>query len=80
MYDMSEYAKQSMEVYKKNPGTTKLRKTLAPCCPDGSLNLADDEIKGQDALYACALAREQLWQALLARPDVINAICLFACK
>ena len=79
-YDMSDYASQSVEMYKKLTGVEKLREASTPFCPEGSLVACDDEVKGEVAPHACAIIMKQLWLARLARPDLVKAINLLACK
>ena len=79
-YDMSDYAHQSVEMYKKLTGVEKLREASTPFCPEGSLVTCDDEVKGEVAPHACAIIMKQLWLARLARPDLVKAINLLACK
>ena len=79
-YDMSDYAEQSFEMYKKLTGVEKLREASTPFCPEGSLVACDDEVRGEVAPHACAIIMKQLWLARLARPDLVKAINFLAYK
>ena len=73
-------ARQTVIMYKKLSGVADLRKASTPCCPEGTLAPADDEIEGEVARHACALIMKQLWLARLARPNLIKAIWDFASR
>ena len=80
IYDMSEYATQSVEIYTKLTGVSKLRQETTPFLPDGSFIPSDNEISGEIAPHACALVMKQLWLARLARPDLIKAINILSSR
>ena len=77
---MSDYAKQSVEMYKQHSGVTKLRHAATPFVPDGSLTLADDDVEGELSKSACAIIMKLLWLARLSRPDLIKPISDLATK
>ena len=79
-YDMSDYAQQSVEMYKKLTGVEKLREASTPFCPEGSLVACDDEVKGEVAPHACAIIMKQLWLARLARPDLVKPLTFLRAK
>ena len=63
IYDMSEYAKQSVEMYTRLTGGSKFKQATTPFLPDGSFTPADDEMAGEIAPHAFAMAIKQLWLA-----------------
>jgi hypothetical protein len=54
-FKMFNYACQSVEMYQKLNGVTKLRSASRPFCPEGSLNFVDDDVRGEVAQHACPL-------------------------
>ena len=79
-YDMSEYAKQSVEMYTKLTSVAKFKQATTPFLPDGSFIPSDHEISGEIAPHACALVVKQLWLARLARPDLIKALNILSSR
>ena len=76
-FDMSDYAKSSVEHYMKAANcASKLRKADTPFAPPGSLPAADDEPSGgQLSGVASSIVMKVLWLARLARPDLMKATC-----
>ena len=60
IYDMSDYTKQSVEMYTKLTGVAKFKQATTPFLPDGSFTPSDDDIAGEIAPHACALMMKQL--------------------
>ena len=79
-YDMSAYAAQTVEMYQKLTGNTKLRAASTPFVPEGSLVAADDELQGEVSPHACAIIMKMLWLARLSRPDLLKPISDLATK
>ena len=66
-FDMEEYCKQAVALYKEITGIDKLRIATTPFVADGALVAADDGIEGQLSGSACKILMKNLWLARLAR-------------
>ena len=80
LFDMSDYAQQTVELYKSITGVSKLKHAATPFPPDGSISVEDEESKGELAPNACRILMKALWLGRLARPDIIKPINDLATK
>ena len=74
VFDMADYAQQTVDLYKSITGVTKLKHAATPFPPEGSITIEDDETKGELAPNACKILMKALWLGRLARPDIIKPI------
>ena len=72
--DMSDYAKQTVELYRSITKTEKIRHASTPFLPDGSITAKDEEERGELAGSAAKILMKALWLARLARPDILRPI------
>ena len=79
-FNMREYVKAACERYAAIPGVKPLKGATTPFCPEGSLTIAEDEVKGELAAEACSVLMKDLWAARLARPDLTKAITCLSSK
>lgn len=80
IFDMADYAQQTVELYKSITGTSKLKHAATPFPPDGSISPEDEESKGELAPNARRILMKALWLGRLARPDIIKPINDLATK
>ena len=80
VFDMADYAQQTVDLYKSITGITKLKHAATPFPPEGSITIEDDETKGELAPNACKILMKALWLGRLARPDIIKPINDLATK
>jgi hypothetical protein len=73
-FNMCDYAKQCCELYSSLPGAKPLKHAPTPFCPDGSLVVDDDDVRGELAGDACKALMKCLWLGRLARPDIVKPI------
>ena len=73
-FDMVDYARQTVDLYKELTGVTTLKHASTPFCPDGSLPEGDNDAQGELAPVACKLLMKALWLGRLARPDIVKPI------
>ncbi|CAE7035956.1 TY5A [Symbiodinium natans] len=74
VFDMYDYAQQTVDLYTGITGTKSLKAAQTPFCPEGSLVPSDDEVTGELAPNACKILMKALWLGRLARPDIIKPI------
>ena len=74
LFDMEDYCRDTVELYKTLSGVTTLKHTLSPNPPEGSLTRADECEKGRLSGEACRVLMKCLWLARLGRPDCQNPI------
>ena len=79
-FNMREYVKAACERYSSIEGVKPLKPASTPFCPEGSLTVADDEVKGEVAKEACSVLMKDLWAARLARLDLTKAITALAAR
>ena len=79
-FDMSDYAQQTVDLYKSIAKVEKLKHASTPFVPDGSITNADEEVKGELAPNACRILMKALWLGRLAWPDIIKLINDLATK
>ena len=79
-FDMSDYAQQTVDLYKSIAKVDKLKHATTPFVPDTAITPADEETKGELAPNACRILMKALWLARLARPDIIKPINDLATK
>lgn len=80
VFDMSDYAQQTVDLYKSIAKVDKLKSATTPFIPEGSTSSADEEAKGELAPNACRILMKALWLGRLARPDIIKPINDLATK
>ena len=80
VFDMADYAQQTVDLYKSITGVTKLKHAATPFPPEGSITIEDDETKGELAPNACKILMKALWLGRLAPPDIIKPINDLATK
>ena len=80
VFDMADYAQQTVDLYKSITGVTKLKHAATPFPPEGSITIEDDETNGELAPNACKILMKALWLGRLARPDIIKPINDLATK
>ena len=73
-FDMGDYTKQAVQMYRDVVGIQTFKVTTTPFCPDGSLTLEGECTRGELSPKACGILMKCLWLARLARPDVLKAI------
>ena len=79
-FNMREYVKAACERYTSITRVKPLKGAAPPFCPEGSLTVAEDEVKGELADEACSVLVKDLWAARLAWPDLTKAITALASK
>ena len=72
-HDMSDYCRNSCELYKQLSGR-KLKEATTPFVAERSLLVSDWESRGQLAESASRVLMKSLWLARLARPDVMKPL------
>ena len=72
-YDMSAYARQTVDMYVERTGA-KMKRVATPFCPEGALVHGDEDELGELAPHACAILMKMLWLARLSRPDILKPI------
>ena len=80
VFDMLDYAHQTVDLYKSITNTTSLKHAATPFVPDGSVSVEDEEAKGELAPNACRILMKALWLGRLSRPDIIKPINDLATK
>ena len=79
-FDLSVYAKQTIEHYLNVTKSDKVKPASTPFLPDGSITEAEEEAKGELASSACSCLMKALWLARLGRPDLLRPITYLATK
>ena len=79
VFDMLDYAHQTVDLYKSITNTKSLKHAATPFVPDGSVSV-EDEAKGELAPNACRILMKALWLGRLSRPDIIKSINDLATK
>jgi hypothetical protein len=74
VFDMLDYAHQTVDLHKSITNTTSLKHAAAPFVPDGSISIDDEEAKGELAPNACRILMKALWLGRLSRPGLIKPI------
>ena len=80
VFDMLDYAHQTVDLYKSITNTKSLKHAATPFLPDGSVSVEDEEAKGELAPNACRILMKALWLGRLSRPDIIKPINDLATK
>ena len=80
VFDMADYAQQTVDLYKSISGVSKLKHAATPFPPEGSITTEDEETKGELAPNTCKILMKALWLGRLARPDIIKSINDLATK
>ena len=80
VFDMLDYAHQTVDLYKSITDTKSLKHAATPFVPDGSVSVEDEEAKGELAPNACRILMKALWLGRLSRPDIIKPINDLATK
>ena len=80
VFDMYDYALQTIDLYKSITGVDKVRHAATPFVPEGSISSQDEEERGELAPNACRILMKALWLGRLARPDIIKPINDLATK
>ena len=75
IFDMEDYCRDAVSLYKRITGQERLRKATTPFVPEGSLPAADDAVRGDLYENACRVLMKALWLARSARPDIQKPIC-----
>ena len=79
-FDMSDYAQQTVDLYKSIAKVDKLKPASTPFISDGAATPSDEDAKGELAPNACRILMKALWLGRLARPDIIKPINDLATK
>ena len=80
VFDMTDYAQQTVDLYKSITGTSKLKHAATAFPPEGSISQDDEVSKGDLATNACKILMKALWLGRLARPDIVKPINDLATK
>ena len=80
IFDMLDYAHQTVDFYKSVTNTKSLKHAATPFVPDGSVSIDDEEAKGELAPNARRILMKALWLGGLSRPDIIKPINDLATK
>lgn len=72
VFDMYDYALQTVGLYKSIAGVEKIKPAATPCVPGGSILSQDKESRGELAPRACKILMKALWFGRLARPDIVK--------
>ena len=80
VFDMLDYAHQTVDLYKSITNTKSLKHAATPFVPDGSVSVEDEEAKGELAPNACRILMKALWLGRLSRPDITKPINDLATK
>ena len=80
IFDMKDYAQQTIDLYKSVAGVEKIKSAQTPFLADGTFTTADEESPGELAPKACSILMKALWLARLARPDILKPINDLATK
>ena len=73
-FEMSDYAQQTIDLYKSIAKVDKIRNASTPFLPEGSFIPSDEEVKGELSGNAAKILMKSLWLARLARPDILRPI------
>jgi len=79
-FDMEEYCKSAVQLYKEVSGYSVLKAAKTPFCPEGSVPEADECVRGELAGDACSILMKDLWLARLSRPDIQRPVCELATR
>ena len=80
VFDMYDYALQTVELYKSITGIDKIKPAATPFVPEGSILEQDEVSRGELAPHACKILMKALWLGRLARPDIVKPINDLATK
>ena len=80
VFDMLDYAHQTVDLYKSITNTKSLKHAATPFVPDGSVSVEEEDAKGELAPNACRILMKALWLGRLSRPDIIKPINDLATK
>ena len=80
VFDMYDYALQTVDLYKSIAGVDKIKPASTPFVPEGSINSQDEDTRGELAPNACKILMKALWLGRLARPDIVKPINDLATK
>ena len=80
VFDMYDYALQTVELYKSITGIDKIKPAATPFLPEGSILEQDEVSRGELAPHACKILMKALWLGRLARPDIVKPINDLATK
>ena len=70
---MEEFLESSCETY-ENLSKTKIKESITPYMPEGSINTSDWQSRGMFAESASRILMKILWAARLCRPDFMKVI------
>ena len=73
-YEMGDYCRDAVTLYREITGITKLKKVPTPFLPEGALPESGDDQQGELSSSACKILMKALWLARLSRPDCSKAI------
>ena len=80
VFDMYDYALQTVELYKSITGIDKIKPAATPFVPEGSILEQDEVSRGELSPHACKILMKALWLGRLARPDIVKPINDLATK
>ena len=80
IFDMYDYALQTVDLYKSLTGIDKVKHAATPFVLEGSISSQDEEARGELAPKACRILMKALWLGRLARPDIVKPINDLATK
>jgi len=73
-FAMGDYCRDTVRLYSELTGRTKFKAATTPFCPEGSLPVEDEEVRGELTTGCCSILMKALWLARLSRPDVQKPI------
>ena len=80
IFDMKDYAQQTIDLYKSVAKVDKIKPAQTPFIPDGTWSKEDEDSPGELAPKACSILMKALWLARLSRPDILKPINDLATK
>ena len=80
IFDMKDYAQQTIDLYKTVAKVDKIKPAQTPFIPDGAWPKEDEDSRGELAPKACSILMKALWLARLSRPDILKPINDLATK
>ena len=80
VFDMYDYALQTVDLYKSITGLEKVKHAATPFVVEGSISSQDEQARGELAPNACGILMKALWLGRLSRPDIVKPINDLATK
>ena len=80
VFDIYDYALQTVDLYKSITGVNNIKPAATPFAPKDSILEQDKVFRSELAPYACKILIKALWLGRLARPYIVKPINDLATK